>query len=358
LEKANNDNRIIRFLIEPQYRVYRHLLVLFYMAGMFFIVPKNPVQPGDFYLLRRLAWNSYFLTMFYVNMYVLIPVFLYKAKYASYLFVMIFMVIGCYIVVANITGSTLDGYRFVKGIPFPIDSVNEMLLAAHKIFLMVFATTSIKLFQRWAKGNHRINELEKSSLQSELRELKNQINPHFLFNMLNNVNVLVKKDPEKARQVILKLSDFLRHQLYGNNQQEVLLSAEIVFLGDFMALEKIRRDEFSYSIITNNKSDVPDRMATLMLPPNLFIPFVENAVKHSFDPDHASEANVVFTIYQDQLIFECRNTKAVQPVAYSGSGGLGLANIKRRLELLYASEFDLDIKDTAATYIVTLTLPL
>lgn len=357
MEKAQNNNRIIRFLIEPKCRIYRHLLVLLYIAGMFLIIPKNSENTGD-YLLRRFAWNGYFLMMFYINMYVLIPVFLYKAKYVTYFLVMIFMVIGCYIGVANMTDSTLDGYRFVKGITFPVDSINELLLSVHKIFLMVFATTSIKLFQRWARDNNRINELEKSSLQSELRELKNQINPHFLFNMLNNVNVLVKKDPEKACQVILKLSDFLRHQLYGNNQQEVLLSAEIVFLGDFMALEKIRRDEFSFEIITNNKSGNPDRLATLMLPPNLFIPFVENAVKHSFDPDHASAVNVAFTIYRDRLIFECRNTKAGQPVVYSGSGGLGLANIKRRLELLYGATFVLNIKDTETTYSITLTLPL
>ena len=172
--------------------------------------------------------------------------------------------------------------------------------------------------------------------------------------MLNNVNVLVRKDPAKASQVILKLSDFLRHQLYGNNQQEVLLSAEIVFLGDFMALEKIRRDEFSFDITTNNKSGNPE----LILPPNLFIPFVENAVKHSFDPDDASVANVIFTIYRDKLIFECRNTKATQPVIYSGSGGLGLVNIKRRLELLYANTFVLDIEDAERSYILTLTLPL
>jgi two-component system, LytTR family, sensor kinase len=358
LEKVQNNNRIIRFLIEPKFRIYRHLLVLLYIACMFVIIPKDPEQASGSTILRKLVWNSYFLVMFYINMYVLIPVFLYKAKYVCYLLVMILMVVGSYLVVAKVTNSALDGYRFVKGMSFPFDNIKELLLSVHKIFLMVFASTSIKLFQRWAKDDNRINELEKSSLQSELRELKNQINPHFLFNMLNNVNVLVKKDPEKASQVILKLSDFLRHQLYGNNQQEVLLSAEVVFLGDFMALEKIRRDEFSFDIITNNKSGNPDRLATLMLPPNLFIPFVENAVKHSFDPDHASLANVVFIIYHDRLIFECSNTKAGQPIAYSASGGLGLINIKRRLELLYATAFALDIKDTETTYSITLTLPL
>lgn len=358
MEKAQNNNRIIRFLIEPEFRVYRHLLVLLYMAFMFIIIPKSPEQSGAITFLRKLVWNTYFLVMFYINMYVLIPLFLYKAKYGYYLLVMLLMVVGSYLIVAKVTNSALDGYKFVKGIPFPFDNINELLLSVHKIFLMVFASTSIKLFQRWAKDGNRINELEKSSLQSELRELKNQINPHFLFNMLNNVNVLVKKDPEKASQVILKLSDFLRHQLYGNNQQKVLLSAEIVFLGDFMALEKIRRDEFSFDIITNNKSGNPDRLVTLMLPPNLFIPFVENAVKHSFDPDHASQANVAFTIYRDRLVFECSNTKAGQAIVYSGSGGLGQTNIKRRLELLYATAFVLDIKDTDTTYSITLTLPL
>lgn len=360
MEHVNNNNRIIRFLIEPEFRIYRHLLVLIYVVIIFLFMPTQPgvSDSSNSIIIRRISWNVYFLTMFYINMYVLIPVFLYKSRYASYLFVLTLMVIGCYLGVAEMTNSSLNGYNFAKSNQFHYNKVNELMLSIHKILLMVFASTSVKLIQRWARDNNRINELEKGSLQSELRELKNQINPHFLFNMLNNVNVLVRKDPAKASQVILKLSDFLRHQLYGNNQREVLLSAEILFLGDFMALEKIRRDEFSFDIITNNISGNPNMMTTLMLPPNLFIPFVENAVKHSFDPDQASSATVNFTIYHNRLIFECRNTKAGQPVFYAGSGGLGLANIKRRLELLYATDFILDIKDTEATYILTLTLPL
>jgi two-component system LytT family sensor kinase len=358
LKELSNNSRVIRFLIEPKCRIYRHLLILFYITGLGLFLKKPEDHTSDFSFIRNaLCWNTYMLAMFYINMYVLIPLFLYKGKYTSYILFMILVIVSCYLLTAEITQSTINGYRIAYKQPY-FESTREFLIAMHKTLLMVFASTSIKLFQRWVIDNNRINELEKSSLQSELRELKNQINPHFLFNMLNNVNVLVRKDPGKASQVILKLSDFLRHQLYGNNQQQVLLSDEIHFLNDFMELETIRRDAFSFHLSTDNKSDHPNMLSILMLPPNLFIPFVENAVKHSFDPDLASEVQVVFTVYSNRLVFECRNTKPGEPVLRRESGGLGLANIKRRLELLYRHRFVLLIDDGEKAYTLTLTLPL
>lgn len=223
---------------------------------------------------------------------------------------------------------------------------------------MVFSSTSIKLFQQWARDTARINELETNSLQLELKELKNQINPHFLFNMLNNVNVLVKKNPEKASAIIMKLSDFLRYQLYDNNQPSVLLLSEIQFLNDFMELEKIRRDDFNFRIAIENEDSNSNMISQLVLPPNLFTTFIENAIKHSADLDHPSKIDISFTIHKRELVFICSNTKPAEPIDGQQKGGLGLVNTRRRLDLLYAKDYKLDIDDTDKKYTVTLTLPI
>lgn len=345
----------MEFFISPKYRIYRHLLVLAYM-GVFFIsseTPKSWMSIDE--ILKQFTWHLYFLSMFYLNMYVLIPTFLYKQKYVSYVFCLVIIIISGYLIATSITQSHMKGYRFFKG---EAENNFDFFVTMHIVTMMVFASTSIKLFQRWARDNNRINELEKNSLQIELRELKNQINPHFLFNMLNNITVLVKKNPDKASNIIMKLSDFLRYQLYDNNQHSILLLSEIQFLNDFMELERTRRDEFNFSLAIENENKDKSVMSNLVLPPNLFISFVENAIKHSIDLDSPSEMWTKFIIFDNQLKFICENTKPSEVIENPKSSGLGLANIKRRLELLYGNDFTLEIKESGNKYKVTLILPI
>lgn len=352
-------NGLVRFLVEKKYRFWRHFLVWIYV-GLFFIATKQTAEEYfTFDWAKNIIWNAYFLLMFYLNMYVLIPVFLYKGKYVTYLVLLPVIIVGTYLSLAFLSEVYLNGYVLTQsgeetetGGSFP-----EFIVAIHMLVLMVFASTSLKLFQRWAIDSSRISELETNSLQLELRELRNQVHPHFLFNMLNNVNVLVRKDPDKAVAVIHKLSDFLRYQLYESNTQSVLLLPEIQFLNDFMELEKTRRDDFSFTLDIENHCSNPDRLHSLELPPNLFISFVENAIKHSADADMPSSVSVRFKVSDDKLEFNCTNTKPEETPAKK-TGGLGLANVKRRLELLYGDRFDLGISRNLTTYELKLTLPL
>lgn len=302
-------------------------------------------------------WIAYFLIMVYVNMYLLVPKLLFKEKYFTYITSLVILILCSYLIIRQIDKTYFEQFRIVSRRQFS-SFFREMLAATNLLTMLVFSSTSIKLFQQWARDTERINELEKNSMQLELKELKNQINPHFLFNMLNNVNVLVKTNADKASLTILKLSDFLRYQLYDNNQDSVLLLSEIQFLNDFMELEKMRRDDFSFHLSIENKSDNEDLIAQLVLPPNLFIPFIENAIKHSVDLDNHSEATILFQIYNTKLIFISSNTKPSEPIEIFQKGGLGLTNVKRRLELLYGNNFTLKIEDNDTNYTATLTLPL
>jgi LytS/YehU family sensor histidine kinase len=170
--------------------------------------------------------------------------------------------------------------------------------------------------------------------------------------MLNNANVLTKKDPEKASQVLVKLGDLLRYQLYDSAREKVFLTSDIHFLEDFLNLEKVRRDNFDFVI--SKEGDLNG----IQIPPLLFISFVENAVKHNNDPAKPSYVNLFFTVINSELYFKCINSKPVLKTVKKTSGGLGLANVKRRLELLFPATHTLRIEDTWESYSITLMLQL
>jgi LytS/YehU family sensor histidine kinase len=235
-------------------------------------------------------------------------------------------------------------------LPNEDDSVNFFTFSFMTLVLIV-ASAAIKLFQQWIADARLIHDLKLAKTNTELEQLKNQINPHFLFNMLNNANVLIEDDPKKASQVLMKLSDLLRYQLYDSSRDKVLLTSEIHFLEDFLNLEKVRRDNFNFLISKEGE------LNGVQVPPLLFISFVENAVKHNNDSTKSSYVNLFFDIRHTELFFKCINSKPAVK-AITKSGGLGLDNIKRRLELLFPSSHDLIIADNPETYCATLTLTL
>jgi len=361
MQKVKNiyctDNGFVDFFVEPKYRLYRHLLIWVYLALTLLDNGESMEYDGNYYLYIRILWMAYFLTMVYFNMYVLVPYLLFKAKYFTYVFTLTGVIVLTFLVMREININYFDPHRIVPK-TIKLSVFREILAAANLLTLVVFSSTAIKLFQQWKVDTSRITELEKTTLQMELKELKNQINPHFLFNMLNNVNVLVTKDPAKASLIIMKLSDFLRYQLYENNAASVQLSSEIQFLNDFMELEKIRRDDFTFQLTVNNDAYYKDDFKSVALPPSMFIVFIENAIKYSIDLDNPSYVNANFTITNDALHFKCVNSKAREPIDFGGSGGLGLININRRLELIYGESFACDVKDSQYEYEVNLTLPL
>jgi LytS/YehU family sensor histidine kinase len=164
--------------------------------------------------------------------------------------------------------------------------------------------------------------------------------------------VLAQKDPEKASQVLTKLSDLLRYQLYDSTRSKVLLTADIHFLTDFLNLEKVRRDHFEF--IVSKEGEI----SGLQVPPLLFITFVENAVKHNVDADNPSYVHVYFEVNNDALYFKCINSKPQQQPVKKGAGGLGLSNVRRTLELLYPDKHRLSIEDKTDNYSVSLKIRL
>jgi sensor histidine kinase YesM len=335
----------LQFFTNQKYRVIRHsLLILLLIASTW----KNTL-PEPINAIIHLFLALVILSLFYFNMYYLVPRYLFKDKFLHYC-AYIALIIG--IVVLSLT---VFKYVFAPNFKEPHKSKFEELNLFSAVFILIIliaSSSTIKLFQRLIVDSNRISELESITAKVELEQLKNQINPHFLFNMLNNANVLTKRDPEKASQVLMKLGDLLRYQLYDSTRNFVLLTGDIHFLEDFLNLEKIRRDNFE-SIVSKTGD-----LSGVQIAPLLFVIFVENAIKHNMDAEKESFVHLFFKVHDDELHFKCVNSKPALTISNQKQGGLGLVNIKRRLQLLYPENHKLHIMEDADSFTVYLTITL
>ncbi|MDR2814601.1 MAG: histidine kinase [Prevotellaceae bacterium] len=362
--KIFENNRLLDFIVNPKKRIYRHLLMFLFLALLMHNnspTPPGNMEPDSTLLIFGVVVLCVCIGIIYLNLYFLVPRLLFKNNYGRY-FLSVFLIstllflVFFLFILASSRFSSFDRevMQETDNLSFGIGGYVKAYLS----FLLIYGSflgtsTAIKLFQRWIIDKSRIYELENSTIQSELEQLKNQITPHFLFNTLNNTNVLIATDPEKASQVVLMLSDLLRYQLYDSARPAVLLASDIRFLTDFLELEKIRRDRFEFSI--SNNSAIPN----LLVPPMLFIPFVENAMKHSAGGTGSSYVHVTFRTVEKALWFSCVNSIPADISTNSKTaGGIGLANVKRRLELLYGENFSLEMSKGKNSYHVNLQLKL
>lgn len=348
---ALNNDIVNQLFISPRFKILRRALlalpILIVTINFVWYIPDNYITPTQ----RFYGWlihSFIFLSLTYINIYIAIPKLLLKGRMLIYfLCVIVFVMTGMAGIV--FVQKVLWGIKYtdVSSLFMVINGASGLMTFG----LLFVGTTSISVIKQWIAYNNQVNELESSILESELKLLKNQINPHFLFNMLNNANMLLKKDKEEASQVLFKLEDMLRYQLKDNAKDEVLLASDIHFLNDFLKLEQIRRDHFEYKIFTRGKLD------QIKVPPFLFITFVENAIKHNPDNENLSYVYASFTFSDNQLEFICLNSKPKMPSS-NKRGGLGLKNIKRRLAILFPTKHSLEIKNEEDKYTVKLILTL
>ena len=219
------------------------------------------------------------------------------------------------------------------------------------LIMMLGMNISIKLYFRQRSDRQKLIELERENLEQQLEYLKYQINPHFLMNTLNNIHALIDIEPEQAKESIVELSKIMRFSLYEGAKQMVPLNREIGFLENYIELMRIRvADHVKLSF------ELPERMPDCEIPPMLFITFIENAFKHGVSYRQTSFINIKIDVVEDHLHFTCSNSRI--PQSEDKHGGVGLQNVRRRLDLIYPGQYTLDIKESDDTYNVDLTLPL
>ncbi len=238
---------------------------------------------------------------------------------------------------------------FEKGGPSFFDERDILAIAV--LLLMFGANLGIKVYFRSHEDRKRLSELEKQNLEHQLEYLRYQINPHFFMNTLNNIHALVDIDPQKAKTSIVELSKMMRYVLYEGNKQSVALSQELDFIRHYVFLMQLR-----YTDHVRIELDLPQGLPERHIPPLILITFVENAFKHGISYQKESFVHVKVAIGKGELHFTCRNSKAENP--NQEKGGVGLANVQGRLDLLYGRHYTLHIDETSETYTATLKIPL
>lgn len=225
------------------------------------------------------------------------------------------------------------------------------ILSAFAANLMFCA---IRFFEVHYKMQQEHAKLKQAHLEDELQLLHAQINPHLMFNVLNHIHILMKKNVEVADELLLRYSDVLRYQLYECDKGSVLLEKEVDYLKDVIEIEKVRwGKELTVDCIWNIENGRKE------ISPLLLIPFVENAFKHvSRVPSAVGFVNIMLNQKEDILRMVVENSKSNQPVPHKRSSGVGLENVKKRLEILYPEKHVLLIQKTDAIYKTTLSITL
>lgn len=229
--------------------------------------------------------------------------------------------------------------------------IEREILSIVVLILMFGANLGIKGYFRNRSDQRKLEELEKQNLAQQLEYLKYQINPHFFMNTLNNIHALVDVDPAKAQTTILELSKMMRFMLYEGDKSGVPLTREFEFIRTYIKLMRLRYTD-KVKITVDLPSEVPDKI----VPPLMLISFIENAFKHGISYQNPSFIDIKVHVENDRLQFLCRNSKAEIP--NQEKGGIGLANVKKRLDLLFGQNYTLKLDDASGVYQVELIIPL
>ncbi|MFV0328514.1 MAG: sensor histidine kinase [Dysgonomonas sp.] len=357
----NSNNIIIKLLISPRLKILRHLLLfmstLAVSAGFIWFAQDQGLELTIYEkCIGLLLLACIFSAGHYLNIYILTPKFLFKNRWGIYfgsllaiaLLILIVTILFRIFLEKNSNSPLNPGITSYSPL---FTSIINILSSILSLSLFYAGSSTLVLFKNWILDKQQSEELESTTLQLELKLLENQINPHFLFNMLNNANIMIKKEPDIALHIINKLEEMLRYLMNNNTHEKVFLREEILFLTDFLELEKTRRDFFNYSVSKEEEFD------DIQIHPLLFIAFVENAVKHNQDSQSVSYVHISFRIENNNLIFTCENS-IPQKTINKQSGGIGLTNIKRRLDLLYKGNYSLQQSKTDMNYTVKLKLKL
>lgn len=237
--------------------------------------------------------------------------------------------------------------------PMPLFGPGEMVAVFGGLLLMGM-NLGVKLYFRSQEATEALAKVEKHALERQLQYLKYQVNPHFFMNTLNNIHALVDIDPERAKTSIVELSKLMRYVLYEGNNKLTSLSREVQFLRNYVQLMSMRYNAGNVSI----SLDTPDVLPDSMLPPLLLVIFVENAFKHGISYRTKSFVEISLQPQADRLLFSCRNSRPEIKHDENMKGGVGLSNVRRRLDLLFPGNYTLDIKEQEDTYTVHLDIPL
>jgi two-component system LytT family sensor kinase len=248
-----------------------------------------------------------------------------------------------------------ENYGITTGLANEPKRIDFLSILAVIIPVLYFNTFGFlfRTFIEWIKDRKIKAELEKDKIESQLELLKSKINPHFLFNTLNNIDILIKDEPEKASDYLKKLSEILRFMLYESNTESIPLTNELEYIKKYLGLQKIRtsNDDFVDLQIVGDSSDK-------YIAPMIFVHFIENAFKYATNKKIKNAVSVKFDISDKSVSFMCKNHISTCEAIAKGKNGIGMQLIKQRLDLIYKSDYTLNVVENNDWYTVTLEIKL
>ncbi len=348
-------------------------LVLHSLAWLLLIILPQLIITRYWGNNNFIAWGFYLAAtlyglIFYVNYLWLVPHFYFKERKTAYFISAISVIVVLYFVFIYVNQNffhdaerdrqiteALEKLAKDKVIPRP--PMKQLQLYYFVLISVIITGFSIglRVIEQHTASEKRQKELEKEKLNSELAFLKNQVSPHFFFNTLNNIYSLIEINTADAQDSVLKLSKLMRYLLYESEHGETLLSNEIDFMNHYIDLMKLR-----LSKKVDLEIDLPEENTNYKIPPLLFIPFIENAFKHGISYREKSFITISMKTGNNKIIFNCTNSLG-QPSDKDNNVnhlGIGLENVKKRLNLLFPNSHILKIEKLEQTFHVSLEINL
>ncbi|APY09781.1 histidine kinase [Seonamhaeicola sp. S2-3] len=282
----------------------------------------------------------FYAVIFYTNYFVLIDKYLFKKE------TLLFILINALIIAVCITAKEqIEGNVFAD-LSIPKNSDGNGPPLKMMIYVQMFSylapllfSIAVKTTKRWVKAETERKEAANFKLQSELQHLHYQLQPHFFFNSLNNIYAMVDISPEKAKTSIHSLSKLMRYMLYETNVEEVSLTKEIEFMSKYIELMKLRVSE---KTIVNYS--FPKDGSSIKIAPLLFISLIENAFKHGVSASQDSTIDITMTLEDNKVMFITKNNNFPKNTQDKSGSGIGLQNLEKRLQLLYAGKYKFNTK--------------
>lgn len=336
------------------YQVHRHIifiiLILLILLPMYMAAYGEAINISEYLFISILSLLFYYLLICF-SLKKLVPKLLQRdrvGKYILYLFGITLLMTIFQIVSSYIIEEQFDIVHDTYNSRFEYLLYLLVLYFLNCFFLMGFFITV--LLRRWILDSKHINQLQKERLSSELQELKNKIRPDFLFNMLNKANVLAKIDSEKASKILLKLSHVLRYQLYDSKRDRVTLSSEIIFMKDYLYLEKMRSDNFVFAITETGN------VRNISIPALLFVPIIETSTRYIaiHGNSNSSIINIEIGVDNNILYFICHVSRLNEINPFSTQREI----LFKQIELIYGENSSMLVSNSELTYIIHITICL
>lgn len=357
-----SNSRMASILTDRRFSAPRNIAFLSLVAlismGTLFDTPDHPV----FTLSRFAGCFAMFIFMAaiaYVNILWLFRRFYLRRSLRRYAAELSLLIAACIIPMILTEIATYDPNIYRKSIPVGLMVISSMA-SMTTLFLYLGGIGALIMFQHWIRENMNLALLRAETARQEYACLRKQVNPHFLFNVLNNAGILIEEDPDEARAMLMQLRLLLERQFAQTDKAETSLADELEFLTSYLRLEASRIEPFEFEV------EADKEIEKLQIPTLLFISFVENAVKYSSVIDGQRRVEISFKkqegnparLRQNTLLFKCVNAYDPTQKRKVHSGGVGIANTRRRLELLYGNRFSLTTEPYPGHFAVELEIPV